>query len=115
MLLPQEPQGRETQSCIEGELRCHRAGSSWGVRRWASGLGTGWVSAGCCPVNKRMIEGRSGWKAEIGAAYVQAEGGVPVLMDAVPGPLREDDSTGPLPSLWELLLSLLCSSQASGL
>lgn len=51
-----------------------------------------------------MIEGRSGWKAEIGAAYVQAEEGVPVLLDAVPGPLREDDSTGPLPSLWELLL-----------
>lgn len=114
MLPPREPQGRETQSCIEGEIRCHRAGSSWGMRRWASGLGTGWVSTGCCPVNKRMIEGRSGWKAETGAAYLQTEEGVLVLLDAVPGPLCEDDSTVPLPSIWELLLSPLCSSQALG-
>lgn len=84
------------------------------MRRWASGLGTGWASAGCCPVNKRMTEGRSGWKAETGAAYVQAEEGVPVLLDAVSGPLCEDDSTGRPPPLWERLLSPLCPSQASG-
>lgn len=61
-----------------------------------------------------MTEGRSGWKAETGAAYVQAEEGVPVLLDAVPGPLCEDDSTGRPPPLWERLLSPLCPSQASG-
>ena len=62
------------------------------------------------------MRGRSGWKADAGAACVQTEEGAVVLLEATPGPLSVDDSTVPLPSICELLLLLsLGSSQASGL
>lgn len=64
---PGEPQGQGTHSCAEGELRCHRAGSRWGMKvgRWA------WHRVGPHSpllVKERIMEGKNGWKAILGLA-----------------------------------------------
>lgn len=59
-----------------------------------------------------MMEGRSGWKADLGAACGRTEEGAVVLLEAIPGPLCALSPQDPfLPSL-RLPLFTSSSSQA---